>query len=104
MTRPDTPRSSSAGSEAAAGARTIMRVVVYGLWHLGCVTAACLADAGNQVVGLDLDQPLIDGLNAGKAPIEEPGLTELIATGRKTGRLSFTADAREALHGAGVLW
>jgi len=81
-----------------------MRVVVYGLWHLGCVTAACLADAGNEVVGLDLDGPLVDGLNAGKPPLDEPGLPELIATGRRTGRLSFSTDAAEALHGAGVLW
>lgn len=81
-----------------------MRVVVYGLWHLGCVTAGCLADAGNTVVGLDLDQPLIDGLNAGKPPLDEPGLPELIETGRRTGRLSFTTNPTEALHGAGVLW
>ena len=42
-----------------------MRVVVYGLWHLGCVTAACLADAGNEVVGLDVDGPLVDKLKNG---------------------------------------
>src|SRR6476660_3555269 len=81
-----------------------MRVVVYGLWHLGCVTAACLADAGNQVVGLDLDQLLVDGLNAGKPPLDEPGLPELVAAGRKSGRLSFTTDAAKALDGAEVLW
>jgi UDPglucose 6-dehydrogenase len=81
-----------------------MRVVVYGLWHLGCVTAACLADAGNEVVGLDLDESLIKALNEGHPPLDEPGLPELIASGRRTGRLSFTTNAVEALHGAGVLW
>jgi UDPglucose 6-dehydrogenase len=81
-----------------------MRVVVYGLWHLGCVTAASLADAGNEVVGLDLDKGLVDGLNVGKPPLDEPGLPELIAAGRKSGKLSFTTNASEALHGAGVLW
>jgi UDPglucose 6-dehydrogenase len=81
-----------------------MRVVVYGLWHLGCVTAACLADAGNEVVGLDLDKGLVEGLNAGKPPLDEPALPELIAAGRKSGKLSFTTNAPEALHGAGVLW
>lgn len=81
-----------------------MRVVVYGLWHLGCVTAACLADAGNEVVGLDLDGPLIEGLNKGTPPLDEPGLPELIGAGRHAGRLTFTTDAAAALHGAGVLW
>lgn len=81
-----------------------MRVVVYGLWHLGCVTAACLADAGNEVVGLDLDGPLVDALNAGKPPLDEPGLPELIGAGLRSERLSFTTDAAAALHGAGVLW
>jgi UDPglucose 6-dehydrogenase len=68
------------------------------------VTAACLADAGNEVVGLDLDKGLIDGLNVGTPPLDEPGLPELIAAGPKTGKLSFTTNAAEALHGAGVLW
>jgi UDPglucose 6-dehydrogenase len=81
-----------------------MRVVVYGLWHLGCVTAACMADAGNEVVGLDLDGPLVDGLNQGMPPLDEPGLPELIGAGRRSGRLTFTTDAAAALHGAGVLW
>jgi UDPglucose 6-dehydrogenase len=81
-----------------------MRVVVYGLWHLGCVTAACLADAGNEVVGLDLDGPLIDSLKNGTPPLDEPGLPELIGAGQRSGRLSFTTDAKAALHGAGVLW
>jgi UDPglucose 6-dehydrogenase len=74
------------------------------LWHLGCVTAACLADAGNEVVGLDLDDKLIDDLSHGTPPLDEPGLPELIAAGHQAGRLSFTTDAKSALHGAGVLW
>jgi UDPglucose 6-dehydrogenase len=81
-----------------------MRVVVYGLWHLGCVTAACLADAGSEVVGLDLDGPLVDKLSKGTPPLDEPGLPELIAAGQRANRLSFTTDAAAALHGAGVLW
>jgi UDPglucose 6-dehydrogenase len=81
-----------------------MNVVVYGLWHLGCVTAACIADAGNRVVGLDLDRPLIDGLRRGQPPLDEPGLPELIATNLKAGRLRFTTDPADALRGAEVLW
>lgn len=81
-----------------------MKVVVYGLWHLGCVTAACVADAGNEVVGLDLDQPFVDGLQRGQPPLDEPGLPELIAANLKAGRLRFTTGAKDALRGAGVLW
>lgn len=81
-----------------------MRVVVYGLWHLGCVTAACMADAGNDVVGLDLDGPLVDGLRNGKPPLDEPGLADLLGAAVRSGRLSFTTDAQAALHGAAVLW
>ena len=81
-----------------------MKVAVYGLWHLGCVTAACVADAGNEVVGLDLDGPLVEGLRRGQPPLEEPGLPELIAASAKSGRLRFTTDPAEALRGAEVLW
>jgi UDPglucose 6-dehydrogenase len=81
-----------------------MRVVVYGLWHLGCVTAACMADAGRDVVGLDLDEPLVDDLRRGRPPLDEPGLAELLGAGLRSGRLTFTTDAQAALHSAGVLW
>lgn len=81
-----------------------MRVVVFGLWHLGCVTAACVAAAGKQVIGLDLDADVVARLGDGQPPIQEPGLTELVADGRAQGRLSFTTDPDEALAGADVLW
>jgi UDPglucose 6-dehydrogenase len=81
-----------------------MRVVVYGLWHLGCVTAGCLARAGHHVVGLDPDSDVISGLQKGHPPLHEPGLTELLAGGLTSGQLAFTADARSALAEATVLW
>jgi UDPglucose 6-dehydrogenase len=81
-----------------------MKVVVYGLWHLGCVTAACLASAGNEVVGLDVDEDVVRGLRAGRPPLEEPGLQERIAAGLHDGCLSFTTDAGAALRGADLLW
>jgi UDPglucose 6-dehydrogenase len=81
-----------------------MNVTVFGLWHLGCVTAACTAAAGDQVVGLDFDSKVVNDLRAGKPPISEPGLTELIAAESKAGRLSFTTDPAEALRNADVLW
>src|SRR5690348_3980392 len=81
-----------------------MNITVFGLWHLGCVTAACTAAAGNRVVGLDLDQKVIADLKAGKPPISEPGLNELIAQEMRAGRLAFTSDVCEAVGQADVLW
>ncbi len=81
-----------------------MRVAVYGLWHLGCVTAACLAAAGNQVAGLDLDEPVVEELRQGRPPLHEPGLAELIGASLSSGRLSFTVDAAQALREAELLW
>lgn len=81
-----------------------MRVAVYGLWHLGSVTAVCLAEAGHQVIALDPDENVIADLRRGRPPIEEPGLTELIGEGMASGRLSFTTDPAEALAGSHVLW
>jgi len=81
-----------------------MRITVLGLWHLGCVTAACLASEDNQVVGMDLNSRIVSDLNAGMPPLHEPGLAELIATGLGRHRLSFTADPVGGLRGAEILW
>jgi UDPglucose 6-dehydrogenase len=61
---------------------------VLGLWHLGSVTAACLAEAGNEVVGIDPDPAVVAGLAAGRPPIYEPGLAELIAGNARSLRFS----------------
>lgn len=80
-----------------------MTVTVFGLWHLGAVTAACLAAAGHLVTGLDFDPGVVSGLNAGRSPVFEPGLDDLLRAGLATGRLAFTTDAR-AVSGADVVW
>jgi UDPglucose 6-dehydrogenase len=80
-----------------------MRVAVYGLWHLGCVTAACLAEAGHRVIALDVDRGVVEGLRGGKAPLHEPGLDDLLAAGLATGKLSITTDVM-ALVDADVVW
>jgi UDPglucose 6-dehydrogenase len=81
-----------------------MRVAVSGLWHLGTVTAACLAAAGHDVVGLDPDPVVVDRLNQGLPPLFEPGLEDLVKHGLEGGRLRFTSDAADALGGAEVVW
>jgi len=81
-----------------------MNICVFGLWHLGLVTSACLAKLGHKVVGLDFDKEVVKGLQNVKVPIFEPGLNELISEQIKAGRLFFSCDAREALRKAQILW
>jgi UDPglucose 6-dehydrogenase len=80
-----------------------MKICVYGLWHLGCVTAACLAERF-PTIGLDLDPENIAALREGKPPIFEPGLTELVGSGISTGRLTFTSDVRAAVSECDFIW
>ncbi len=79
-----------------------MHVVVLGLWHLGSVTAACLA-RHHRVTGLDFDEAVLAKLRAGHAPLHEPGLDDLLAAGLASGNLRFSADAGAAVT-ADVLW
>lgn len=79
-----------------------MKVCVFGLWHLGCVTAACVAEH-HQVTGLDPDSSNIGRLNAGEAPVFEPGLNELIRAGIEKGALRFSSDVSEAA-AAEIVW
>jgi GDP-mannose 6-dehydrogenase len=58
-----------------------MRLAVFGLGYVGSVTAACLADDGHQVVGVDTNPQKIETFNAGRGPIREPGLDDLIHSG-----------------------
>ena len=81
-----------------------MKICVQGLWHLGSVTAACLASVGHDVVGLDSDSNNISNLNQGKAPLFEPGLDEMIQNEINEGHLSFAQNSREAFTDAEVLW
>jgi UDPglucose 6-dehydrogenase len=69
-----------------------MNVTIIGTGYVGLVTGACLADAGNHVLCLDLDRKKIDLLNQDKIPIYEPGLEAIVARNRAAGRLKFTTD------------
>lgn len=78
-----------------------MIVAVHGLWHLGAVTAACLARAGHEVIGIDRDAATVERLRAGQAPIAEPGLDDLLRA--HADRLAFTTDPAAAAR-ADVAW
>jgi len=67
-----------------------MKICVLGTGYVGLVTAAVFAELGNQVAGLDIDKKKIAGLQAGKVPIYEPGLEQLVGKNLNSGRLSFT--------------
>src|SRR5262245_15387462 len=80
-----------------------MNVTVLGLWHLGSVTAACTARHFS-VTGLDFDEAAVPGLRAGRAPLLEPGLNDLLAAGLAAQRLRFTTDPVVACAQADLLW
>jgi len=74
-----------------------MTIAVIGTGYVGLVTAACFAELGHEVVGVDIDAAKIEKLKQGVCPIYEPGLEELIKEGLKNGRLRFTTDIVEVL-------
>ena len=77
-----------------------MRVTIFGSGYVGLVTGACLSDAGNDVLCVDVDAGKIERLKQGEVPIHEPGLEALIRKNAEAGRLRFTTDAVEGVrHG-----
>src|SRR5690348_10820631 len=76
------------------------RVAVIGAGYVGLTTAACLADLGNEVTVVDIDQAKIAQLKRHQVPIYEPGLGELVERNTRAGRLSFTTSYVDAVPGA----
>lgn len=74
-----------------------MTIAIVGTGYVGLVTAACFAQLGHTVWGVDIDDVKVKLLKEGKSPIYEPGLEELIRQGLDNGRLIFTTDLKEAL-------
>ena len=81
-----------------------MKICVQGLWHLGSVTAASMASVGHDVVGLDFDEALVEGLKCGNAPLHEPGLDELILKSVNSDKLRFSTDRITSLSNIELLW
>ncbi|WP_321803555.1 UDP-glucose/GDP-mannose dehydrogenase family protein [Burkholderia sp. BCC1988] len=77
-----------------------MKITIIGTGYVGLVTGACLAEIGNDVFCVDVDQRKIDILNGGGVPIHEPGLKELIDRNRASRRLQFSTDIEASVaHG-----
>ena len=74
-----------------------MKLAIVGTGYVGLVSAACFAELGHEVIGVDIDKAKVAKLKQGVSPIYEPGLEELIQKNLKAGRLSFTTKLEEAL-------
>ena len=77
-----------------------VKISVIGCGYLGAVHAACMAELGHDVIGVDVDQAKIDALEAATAPFFEPGLPELLESANRSGRLRFTTDMSEVADAA----
>jgi UDPglucose 6-dehydrogenase len=81
-----------------------MRIAMIGTGYVGLVSGACFADFGHHVCCVDKDSGKIDGLNAGKMPIWEPGLEALVKANAERGRLTFTTDLEAGVAGAEAIF
>ncbi len=81
-----------------------MKIAVVGTGYVGLVTATCLAESGNQVIGIDNDVSKIETLATGKLPIYEPGLLELVQRNNREQRLTFTADLASGVQAAQLVF
>jgi UDPglucose 6-dehydrogenase len=81
-----------------------MKIAVIGTGYVGLVTGTCLAESGNDVICMDIDERKIETLNSGKVPIYEPGLEELIKRNVAHGRLTFTTDMSRAVKKSDIIF
>ncbi len=81
-----------------------MKLAIIGTGYVGLVTGTCLADSGNEVTCVDIDQAKIERLEQGEIPIYEPGLSELVIRNAAAGRLKFTTNTAEAVKSARLVF
>lgn len=81
-----------------------MQIAVFGVGYVGLVSGTCFAELGNHVVGYDIDAKKVKALHAGRIPIYEPGLEEMVAANIESKRLTFTTNIKTAIKGAEVIF
>ena len=74
-----------------------MRIAVFGMGYVGCVSAACLADLGHDVIGVDVNLEKLKMVREGRSPIVEPGLDALLSAATSAGRLTVSSEASQAV-------
>lgn len=89
--------------ERAGKPQDVGIIAVVGLWHLGSVTAACMANAGFEVIAFDSESQVIQAFNEGKTPVYEPGLEALIEQAQRARKLVFTNHAND-IASADLVW
>jgi GDP-mannose 6-dehydrogenase len=77
-----------------------MRVSIFGLGYVGCVTGGCLARAGHEVIGVDVSEDKVAMVNSGRSPVVEPGLAELLSEVVRNGKLRASSSTQDAVHGS----
>jgi len=82
----------------------MMKIAVFGTGYVGLVAGACLADLGNEVICVDVDEKKISMLKDGKIPIYEPGLEELVKKNFEEKRLTFTTNAKKSIEEAKIIF
>lgn len=81
-----------------------MKICVVGIGYVGLVTAGCLAEAGNDVICVDVDKKKIEGLKKGIIPIYEPGLTEIVQHNLRLNRLQFTTELKTGVDNSVIIF
>ncbi len=81
-----------------------MKIVIIGTGYVGLVQGVMLAELGNEVVCIDIDQAKIDKLNQGISPIYEPGIEELVQKNLKSGRIKFSTDLEADIAGVEIIF
>jgi UDPglucose 6-dehydrogenase len=81
-----------------------MKIAVVGTGYVGLVAGTCFAETGNDVICVDIDQKKIEMLNAGKVPIYEPGLEEMVRRNSAEQRLTFTTDLADSVKKSSIIF
>jgi UDPglucose 6-dehydrogenase len=81
-----------------------MRIAIIGCGYVGLITSVGFCHLGHDVLGVEIDKERLDALKQNQAPIYEPGLVQLLAQARRSGRLSFTSSIKDALDSCQILF
>jgi GDP-mannose 6-dehydrogenase len=82
--------------------KNILKIAIFGLGYVGCVSAACFASEGHQIIGVDINEDKVEIINSGRSPIVEPGLDDKIHTAVKCNLLKASSDFYQAVKNSDI--